>query len=139
MAHPIGDLTESTMKKIREMIDVNTIVGNPIITGDGITLIPISKVAFGFGIGGSDFGNKNQAQNAPVMFGGGGGAGVNISPVAFIVVSNGNVRLLPISPPASTTVDRIVELVPEMIDKITHFMEDKKADEGTEYFTAGAE
>lgn len=106
------------MQKIREMVDVNTIVGSPIVTADGITLIPISKVTFGFASGGSDFQTKNQQPNHDNAFGGGSGAGVNIIPVAFLVVKDSNVRVLNITPPASTTVDRVIELVPETIDKI---------------------
>ena len=116
--HPIGDLMETTMQKIREMVDVNTIVGSPIVTADGITLIPISKVSFGFASGGSDFQTKHQQANQNNSFGGGSGAGVNIVPVAFIVIKDGNVKLLNITPPASSTVDRIIEMVPEVIDKV---------------------
>lgn len=120
--HPIGDLMETTMQKIREMIDVNTIVGSPIVTADGITLIPISKVSFGFASGGSDFQTKHQQQGQNNAFGGGSGAGVNIVPVAFLVVKGGNIKLLNIAPPASTTVDRIIEMVPEVIDKVSDLM-----------------
>lgn len=116
--HPIGDLMETTMQKIREMIDVNTIVGSPIVTADGITLIPISKVSFGFASGGSDFQTKHQRENQNNSFGGGSGAGVNIVPVAFLVVKGASIKLLNIAPPASTTVDRIIEMVPEVIDKV---------------------
>lgn len=116
--HPIGDLMETTMQKIREMVDVNTIVGAPIVTADGMTLIPISKVSFGFASGGSDFQTKNQQPNQNNAFGGGSGAGVNIVPVAFLVVKGDNIKILNIAPPASTTVDRIIELVPDVIDKV---------------------
>ena len=77
--HPIGDLMSTTMQKIREMVDVNTIIGTPIRTDDGITLIPVSKLSFGFASGGSDFMTKNQKPEADNAFGGGSGAGVNIS------------------------------------------------------------
>lgn len=120
--HPIGDLMETTMQKIREMVDVNTIVGSPIITADGITLIPISKVSFGFASGGSDFQTKHQQQGQNNAFGGGSGAGVNIVPVAFLVVKGASIKLLNIAPPASTTVDRIIEMVPEVIDKVSELM-----------------
>ncbi len=120
--HPIGDLMETTMQKIREMVDVNTIVGSPIVTADGITLIPISKVSFGFASGGSDFQTKNQQQGQNNAFGGGSGAGVNIVPVAFLVVKGGSIKLLNIAPPASTTVDRIIEMVPEVIDKVSELL-----------------
>ncbi|NLA87242.1 MAG: sporulation protein YtfJ [Clostridiales bacterium] len=120
--HPIGDLMETTMQKIREMVDVNTIVGSPIITADGITLIPVSKVSFGFASGGSDFQTKHQQQGQNNAFGGGSGAGVNIVPVAFLIVKGDSVKLLNIAPPASTTVDRIIELVPEVIDKVNELI-----------------
>ena len=120
--HPIGDLMETTMQKIKEMVDVNTIVGSPIVTADGITLIPISKVSFGFASGGSDFQTKNQQANQNNAFGGGSGAGVNIVPVAFLVVKGTSIKLLNISPPASSTVDRIIEMVPEVIDKVSELM-----------------
>ena len=111
--HPIGDLMSTTMQKIREMVDVNTIIGTPIRTEDGITLIPVSKLSFGFASGGSDFMTKNQKPEADNAFGGGSGAGVNISPVAFLIVKGDTVKLLPVAPPAGNTVDRVVELVPE--------------------------
>lgn len=116
--HPIGDLMEVTMRKIRDMIDVNTVVGQPITTPDGITLIPVSKVTFGFGCGGGDFISKNQNPGVPNPFAGGSGAGVNIIPVAFLVIKETNVKLVSIAPPANTTIDRVIELVPEVLDKV---------------------
>ena len=130
--HPIGDLMSTTMQKIREMVDVNTIIGTPIRTDDGITLIPVSKLSFGFASGGSDFMTKNQKPEADNAFGGGSGAGVNISPVAFLIVKGDTVKLRPVAPPAGNTVDRVVELVPEMFDKVTGYMEkNKKEDKDT--------
>ena len=128
--HPIGDLMSTTMQKIREMVDVNTIVGKPIEAGD-VTIIPVSKVSFGFASGGSDFTTKNQKPDADNAFGGGSGAGVNIMPIAFLIVKGDTVRMLPITPPPGTTVDRVVEMVPEVIDKVTGFIEkqqEKKAE-----------
>lgn len=110
----INQVMQDTMAKIKEMVDVNTIVGNPITTPDGVTLIPVSKVTFGFAAGGSD-GKSKETQ--PVRFGAGSGAGVTISPVAFIVLSGGNARLLYVDPPANTTVDRIIDLAPQLVDK----------------------
>ena len=127
--HPIHELLSNTMEHIRAMTDTNTIVGQPIHTEDGVTLIPVSKVSLGFVSGGTDFTGKHQKPDAQNNFGGGSGAGVNISPIAFLVVKNGNVRLLPVAPPPATTVDRVVELVPEMFDKVTDFI-DKKSDGG---------
>jgi len=125
--HPIADLMATTMEKIREMVDVNTIVGQPISTVDGVTLIPVSKVAFGFGSGGADFQSKQQSPANP--FGGGGGAGVKITPVAFVVVQNGTVKMLNVNPPAATTVDRVVEMAPDIIDKVTSLIKKDKTEE----------
>lgn len=129
--HPISDLMSTTMQKIREMVDVNTIIGSPIRTDDGVTLIPVSKLTFGFASGGSDFSTKNQKPEADNAFGGGSGAGVNISPVAFLIVKGDTVKLLPVASPAGNTVDRVVELVPEMFDKVTGYIDkSKKEDNG---------
>lgn len=118
--HKLVDLMATTMSKIREMVDVNTIVGQPIVTADGSTIIPVSKVTFGFASGGSDFGKDVQ------NFGGGSGAGVSVNPVAFLIVSANGVKLLPVNPPAGNTVDRIVEMAPEVIEKIDSFISKKK-------------
>lgn len=127
--HPISDLMATTMQKIREMVDVNTIVGTPIQTGDGVTLIPVSRLSFGFASGGSDFATKAQKPDAENSFGGGSGAGVNISPVAFLIVRGDNVKLLSVAPPAGSAVDRVVELVPEMFDKVTDYLEKNKKED----------
>lgn len=124
--HPIGELMETTMNKIREMVDVNTIIGTPITTSDGITLIPVSKVSFGFASGGSDFQTKNQQPGQDNAFGGGSGAGVTIVPVAFITVKDSTIKLLSINPPAGSAIDRIVELVPEVLDKVKDIISNKK-------------
>ena len=124
--HPIGELMETTMSKIREMVDVNTIVGSPIRTDDGITLIPVSKVSFGFASGGSDFQGKNAGANA--NFGGGSGAGVNITPVAFLVVKDGNVRVINAQPAASSSVEKVVDAVPELLDKVKTMIPKKDKD-----------
>lgn len=126
MEKPIVDMMSVTLQKIKEMVDVNTIIGQAITAPDGTTIIPVSKLCFGFASGGSDFDGKGPSSGSQ-KFGGGSGAGINIIPVAFLVVSNGTVKLLPVSPPAGNTVDRIVEMVPEVIDKITDtFGKDKK-------------
>lgn len=121
--HPIHDLMSTTMQKIREMVDANTIVGDPIPAGDGVTLIPVSRLSFGFASGGSDFTAKNQKPDATNAFGGGSGAGVTITPVAFLIVKGDSVKLLPVSLPAGSTIDRVVELVPDLVDKVTGFIE----------------
>lgn len=127
--HPISDLMDTTMSKIRELVDVNTIVGQPITTVDGITLIPVSKVSFGFASGGSDFQTKQAAKDS---FGGGGGAGVNISPMAFLVVKDGHVRVLNVNPPAATTVDRIIDIAPDIVDKVSELFKKKDKPEEDE-------
>jgi sporulation protein YtfJ len=119
--HPIGDLTEATLTKIKEMVDVNTVVGTPITTPDGITLIPVSKVTFGFASGGSDY-PKAEKQ----AFGGGNGAGVKIDPVGFLCITDGVVKMITISSPASSTVDRLVEQIPDVLDKIDTFIDKHK-------------
>jgi len=124
--HPMGEIMEITMRKIREMVDVNTIVGDPIATADGITLIPISKVTFGFTSGGGEFNGKNQPANGKNTFGVGAGAGVNIVPVAFLVCKGDSVRVLNIAPPATTTVDRVIETAPELFDRVSDFIKDRK-------------
>ena len=117
--NPLGNLMSITMQKIREMVDVNTIVGTPISTPDGgTTIIPVSKVSFGFGSGGGDYA-KPSMQNPPYLFGGGSGAGINITPVSFLIITDKEVKLLPVTPPANTTVDRVVELMPDVFNKIT--------------------
>ncbi len=123
--HPINSLMDTTMRKIKEMIDVNTIIGDPITTPDGTTIIPVSKVSYGFASGGSDLPTKRDNKDC---FGGGSGAGVTINPVAFLSVSNGNVKLIPIEK-YDGAVDRIVGMVPDMFDKVAeYFKKDKKDD-----------
>ncbi|MDD4510941.1 MAG: GerW family sporulation protein [Oscillospiraceae bacterium] len=130
MEHPIGDLMSTTMQKIKEMVDVNTIVGAPIRTVEGITIIPVSKVSFGFAAGGSDFTGRNQKPDQENAFGGGSGAGINITPVAFLIVNGESVKLLPVTPPASGTMDRVVEAVPDLLEKVTEFFNKKKEKNG---------
>ena len=114
------------MQKIREMVDVNTIVGQPITTADGITVIPVSKVSFGFASGGSDFPTKNQPAGTNNAFGGGSGAGVNITPLAFLVINDGTVRLVNVAPTEHSAIDNIIEMVPEVIDKVSGAISKKK-------------
>ena len=125
----VNNLLGVSMDKIKEMVDVNTIVGTPIHTDDGVTLIPVSRLSFGFASGGSDFATKSQKPDAENSFGGGSGAGVNIAPVAFLIVKGDSVKLLPVAPPAGSAVDRAVELVPEMFDKVTSYLEKNKKED----------
>lgn len=130
MSQNLPNMLDNTIAKLREMIDVNSVVGTPITTADGVTIIPVSKVSVGLGGGGSDFVSKNvNHQENP--FGGGVGAGVKVSPVAFLIVKDGGVRMLPVAAPANTTADRIVEMVPDTLDKIASFIDsraEKKAE-----------
>ena len=120
----LNDLMQTTMEKVREMVDTNTIVGQPITTPDGVTLIPISKVSFGFGGAGGDYG-KTQ----PKDFGGGSAAGVKIDPVAFLVIRDGITRVLPVAVPPVSTLDRVVEMVPDLMDKVEKYFDKKEAKE----------
>lgn len=107
---------DTTMEKIKQMVDVNTIVGSPITTPDGTTVIPVSKVSYGFASGGSDIPSKNAIEKQ--VFGGGAGAGVTITPIAFVAICNGEVKIMEIES-SGNTADRIVSLVPQTIDKIS--------------------
>ena len=121
MSQNLPNMLDKTIAKIREMVDVNSVIGTPITTADGVTIIPVSKVSVGFGGGGSDFVSKNvNKQENP--FGGGAGGGVNVTPIAFLIVKEGNVRMLPVAVPANTTADRLVEMIPDTLDKITDFI-----------------
>ena len=117
---PLSDLMETTMTKIREMVDSNSIVGEPITTPDGVTVIPISRVSFGFGTGGSDYGKTVD------KFGGAGAAGVRIDPVSFLIIKDGVTRVVPVAMPAISVADRVIDLVPEVLDRVEHFIAQKK-------------
>ncbi len=127
--HAIGELMEKTMAKIREMVDVNTIVGSPITTVDGITLIPVSKVSFGFAAGGSDFQTKKGKEDATDGFGGGSGAGVKIEPVSFLVIRDGNVRILSANAGERNSVEKFIDSMPDIIDKVKEVLPKKKDEE----------
>ena len=124
MNHPLSDLMRSTMEKVHDMVDTNTIIGQPITTPDGVTLIPISKVSLGFGGGGGDYG-KGTKEN----FGGGAGAGVKIDPVAFLILKDGVARMLPVAAAPMSTVDRIVDLVPDVMAKVEKYIDKKQEKE----------
>lgn len=124
MSQNLPNMLDNTIAKIREMVDVNSVIGDPITTPDGITIIPISKVSVGFGGGGSDFVSKN-VNHHENPFGGGVGAGVKVTPIAFLIIKEGNVRMLPVAAPANTTADRLVEMVPDTLDKIAAFVDSR--------------
>ncbi len=121
MAHPIEGIMGVSMEKIREMVDVNTIVGEP-ITSEGATIIPVSKVSFGFASGGSDL-----PVQAAEKFAGGSGAGITVKPVAFIVIkADGDVKLLELGA-KSSPIEGAIDALPGLIEKIKAFIADKKA------------
>lgn len=126
MNNNISEMLASSMNKIQQMVDVNTIVGQPITVGEGVTIIPISKVHIGMGGGGTDFATKSALGSKKDPFGGGMGAGVSIDPVAFLVVRGESVRMIPVAEPASTTMDRIVENAPDFLDKLADFVDGRK-------------
>ncbi len=119
----IKGIMDTTMDKLRTMVDADVITGTPIEIG-GITLIPVSKVAFGLATGGSDFPSKSGNQ----LFGGGGGAGVTVSPIAFIVISGDNVKMMPVYNEL-TTVEKAINMAPEIIDKAKELFPNKKETE----------
>ncbi len=125
MSQNLPNMLENTIAKIREMVDVNSVVGDPITTADGVTIIPVSKISVGLGGGGSDFVSKN-VNHHENPFGGGVGAGVKVTPVAFLIIKEGNVRMIPVATPANTTADRLVEMVPDTLDKIASFIDSRK-------------
>lgn len=114
-------ILSTTIEKVRDLVDVSTIIGDPINLPEGITIIPVSKVTYGFASGGSDFPSKNNVE----LFGGAGGAGITINPVAFLVIKDGDVTIKHIVS-NDNAVERAVSLVPEMFDKITSLKKDKK-------------
>lgn len=126
MNHPLSDMMTSTMAKIREMIDVNTVIGDPITTPDGVTILPVTKVSIGYASGGSDFTTKNTSANRDNPFGGGAGGSVKITPIAFLVIRDGNVRMLPVAEPASTSMDRLVEQLPDILDRVDGWLSERK-------------
>lgn len=134
MNHPIEGLMNTAMSSIKDMIDVDTIIGEPITTGIDTTIIPISKVSFGFAAGGSEFTNgtineyskkdKEEQVQYSLPFGGGSGAGVNIEPIAFLVVSNDMIKLLPVD--HDSYIDKLIDYVPDLIEKSSDLLKNIK-------------
>lgn len=126
--HEVENLMRSTMENLRDMIDVNTVIGDAVETSDGSCIIPISKVTFGFASGGSEFGDRTKVSTnsteTSYPFGGGSGAGVTVKPVAFLVVRNDTVKLLPLD--YDNTVDRAVDSIPQILEMIKGFFDDSK-------------
>ena len=138
--HPIEGLMGSALQGLREMIDVNAIVGAPINTPDGSVIMPISKVALGFGVGGSEFPKSKklmvESEDPSNMFGGGTGGGLSLTPVGFLVVGNGKIRMVPVSE-QNSIYDRIIDSVPTAIDKVSELFAGAKS--GGEVVTEAAE
>lgn len=127
--HPIQGLMETSMQNIRDMIDVNTVLGDAITAQDGSTVVPVSKVSFGFVAGGGEYGDREQDK---YPFAGGAGAGVSLQPVGFLVCGAENVRMLPV--PAKNSVDRLIDLMPGFIEEVKNAlckMNNKKEESDT--------
>ena len=118
--HDITSIMNATMAKIKELVDTNTVVGKPIVTADGITLIPLSKVSFGFASGGTEYPTKNQQG-----LGAGSGAGVKVEPMGLLIIKDGNVRMMNIAP-TNNTVDRIIGMAPTVMDRVDAFIDKRK-------------
>ncbi len=124
-SHPIGDVLGLTMQKIKEIVDTDVIIGEPIHVDD-ITIIPVSKISVGFASGGTDFSKKKPEADGS-NFGGGSGAGINVTPVVFLVVQNGNVRILGVESAPVTTFDRVLDMLPGVLEKVEGFVEKQQA------------
>ena len=129
MEHPIGSLMDTTMEKIKEMIDVNTIIGEPITSPDGTLIIPVSKVSYGFAAGGSDLPTKKEHEG---LFGGGSGAGVTIQPVAFLTVYQGDVRLVSVDREEGTA-DKLVNMIPDVLKKVKGVFKKDKSESADDF------
>ena len=121
--HPINELMTNVMGNLKQMVDVNTIIGSPVETADGTTIIPVSKVGFGFAAGGSDF--SASSPTADPHFGGGSGAGVSIAPIGFLVVSKDQIRMIPVTS-SNSAVDKLVDYIPTAISKVNSLIEKHK-------------
>lgn len=127
---PLESLMGTTIEKIKQMVDVNTVIGAPVSSPDGTIIVPVSKVTYGFASGGSSF----VAKSAPNkdLFGGGAGAGVSINPIAFIVISNGDAKVLNIDTPNSTVAEKALAMAPDLVDKITAMFNKENSDKNSE-------
>ena len=125
MAHYLGELTESNMKNLQALIDSNSVIGREIVTPDGTVILPVSKVSFGFGSGGDLPASQKE------LFGGGTGGGVTITPLAFLIVKNGDVKLLQVQS-YNNTADRVVGMVPDVVDKVSGLISGNKKEKPAE-------
>ncbi len=128
--HPINGIMNSAMENLKQMVDVNTIIGDAISSPDGTVIIPVSKVSFGLAAGGGEFVTKHKSPEETKPFAGGVGAGVTISPVAFLAVNEKNVRLLPVD--GDEPVSKLIDYIPVMVDKINSLIDNSKNKEKTE-------
>lgn len=124
MENKVQGMMGTTLEKLRSMVDANTVIGDPMQLDGGITLIPVSRISYGFAAGGSDLPSKTQRD----LFGGGSGAGVNVTPIAFLVVSGGKVDMLQLVAKPDTS-DRLVNMIPDVVDKLTELISGKKKTE----------
>ena len=122
--NPIGELMQNTMENVKNILKVDTVVGDPIYTPDGITLVPISRISVGFGGGGVEFSSKKEGERRP--YGGGNATGVKIDPIGFLIIKDGCVRMVNVNPPANNTVDRVIDLVPQVLDRVEAFIDSQK-------------
>ena len=119
---PLSQLMADAIQQVKLMADADTIIGTP-IQAEGVTLIPVSRLSLGVAGGGTEFSTKKQAPGGDNGFGGGSGASAKLEPVAFLVIREGTVKLLPVAPGPMTTADRVIETVPEVVDKVTDFIQ----------------
>ncbi len=133
MEHPIGELMQTAMASIKDMVDVNTVIGEAVSTAGGATIIPISKVSFGYVTAGGDL-NAGETRHGEASvdfpFAGGSGAGVSVQPVGFLVVQDGGVRMLPAT--CQTVADRVVELIPTVMEDVKHFIDGRTGASGVQ-------
>lgn len=135
MSNPVSDMMSEAVKSIKGLIDVNTVIGEPMQVSDGTVIIPISRVSFGFGGGGSEFASKVKSEEN--LFGGGMGGGASVKAEAFMIIANGNVRIVPVNG-GSSPVERIVDMLPNAVDKINGFFS-KNKNKNTSYDSGAAE
>ena len=125
MSQTLPNMLEKTIAKIRDMVDANSVIGTPITTADGVTIIPVSKISVGVAGGGTEFVSKHP-NNRENPFGGGAGGGVKVTPVCFLIVKDGSVRMMPVAEPANNATDRLVEQIPDVLDRISNYLENRK-------------
>ena len=126
----IGEVLAAAIEKVRGMMDANTVVGEPIVAGD-ITMVPISNISVGFGSGGADVAGKSPKGDGD-FFSGGIGAGIKVTPVAFLVIKGDTVKMLPMASPTNGPLDRVVEMVPDLVEKVSGYLESRKKGDSEE-------